>query len=516
MPNIEQGLADGQTWRRGARPLVGRFQPYGPHLMLARTADNAVELKRGGDTLAIARPDGTYGVFLHRMWAADPNAVPVVKADPAIPYVNKFVGATGKVETYWRTKELRFVAGKGLPLLGASPVVATEQVQPVTTAVAGASNDAQRIAEDIRRAEAATALAEAARLEAARNAAFEAEERAEAERIEAERVAAIAEAQAEAERLTAMAAQHPTVPTTGVTLAVHDGVDMATLPGGIAVEARHFRTMVDGVAARLRDDIAAVLITGPSGTAKTMMVRAFAKAVGRELITVQGVAITEAADWFGQTILDGTGTRFVLSPFGQALKDARGDVIVLLDEANRAASPAALNAVLSLLDGQREVYVPGYGTLRLPQGMLVVVTANVGAEYVGTVPFDAAVRQRFSLGIKLDYPTESVEVDILRTLSGIGQNVALRMVRMANQQRPLKGDMVQFPSGTGLSTRMLVDAATRHAHSGTDLREVLVGLFDAQFDPEDRKALDNILDMFFPVGGNATLPVDTSAIDEAV
>lgn len=513
MANIATNLKDGHVWKRSSRPLVGRAIGYGPHAVIYRDAAGEIELQRGSTVLA--KTDGDkYRLFLNNMWAADPNAVPAVKADPVIPYVNKFLGTYGKVETYWRTKELRFVPGKNAPLLAATPVVRTEQVTPLaavsgTVAASSAIQQAAVEAEAERRAQAQAALDEANRIEDARIEALLREEQAAKARADAE-------AQAERERLAAMAAQHPTVPLTGVTHSVIEGIDMTTLPGGIAVEARHTRTMVDGVAARLRDDIAAVLITGPSGTAKTMLVRSFAKAAGRDLITVQGVAVTEAADWFGQTILDGNGTRYVLSPFGQALADGRGDVIVLLDEANRAASPAALNAVLSLLDGQREVYVPGYGTLRLPKGMLVIVTANVGAEYVGTVPFDAAVRQRFSLGIKLDYPVESVEVDILMSLAGIGKPTAQRMVRMANQQRPLKTDMVQFPSGTGLSTRMLVDAATRHAHSGTDLREVLVGLFDAQFDPEDMKALGIILDQYFPAGGNATLPVDTQNVDEAV
>jgi hypothetical protein len=143
-----------------------------------------------------------------------------------------------------------------------------------------------------------------------------------------------------------------------------------------------------------------------------------------------------------------------------------------------------------------------------------VVTANVGAEYVGTQEMDAAVLQRLGIGVRLDYLTPAVETEVLLDLTGCDKALAKKLVAMANHQRPLKDDMMAFPSGTGISTRMLVGIADRITKKGRDPRDVIDSAFEAQFKVEDMTQLTIVVDTYFPRTANDTLDVDVSAINE--
>jgi MoxR-like ATPase len=310
-------------------------------------------------------------------------------------------------------------------------------------------------------------------------------------------------------------------PKTKVSRRRIDGAEYVTYTGRsvITVEARHHDTMTDAHAGCLIGEPASVIITGPSGTSKTLLARAFADSVQLPLIKVDGATIRSADDWFGGLRQDPASGRWewVWNALGRALIEGT-PCVVLLDEANRAETVQALNMALGLLDEMGSVYVAAaLTTLHKPKGMLVIVTANKGSEYVATLPFDTAVTQRFGAGgVRLSYLPEKVEVQVLLdVVPGTDPDVAAGFVRMANQQRGLKDDAAQFPSGVGMSTRMLVEAARSMRRSPRlTTRAVLQSTFDAQFEVEDMPALDKILDFHFPLSGNDTLDVDTEAINE--
>jgi hypothetical protein len=285
----------------------------------------------------------------------------------------------------------------------------------------------------------------------------------------------------------------------------------------IALKVRHYNDLHDAWDARQNGDTASVIVTGPSGTSKTLMVQAFAAELGVPFVKVDGGKIRTADDWFGGLKQDhATGQwHFRWNPFGQALKSGV-KCVVLLDEANRAETAAALNAVLGLLDDTKQVWVPDAGEyVTLPDGLLVVVTANIGAEYVGTQEMDAAVLQRLGIGVRLDYLTPAVETEVLLDITSCDKDLAKKLVAMANHQRPLKDDMMAFPSGTGISTRMLVGIADRITKKGRDARDVIDSAFEAQFKVEDMTALTIVVDTYFPRAANDTLDVNVDAITEA-
>ena len=473
MANIAK-LPSGQDLRTS---FTGGEYPYGPHMRVL-VKDGTVTLVAANDRVVAFTKGAGYSVDIKAIGSGE-----------VTPYVNRFIAGWGKVETYWRTGELRLKAQ-------VSSTAYTSMASSAKVSVP-ANASVQSVAERTEQRTAPEPVVEPTPIVVATPSV----------------VVATPEVIVEREHdFDPIPTVEPKVKAVRRTI---KGTKVVTV-GTVTVPERFFDDVEDAWQDRDEDRLAAVLVTGPSGTAKTLFIRAFAAYVGVPFIKVDGGAIRTADDWFGGLKQDpNTKTwAFQYSAFGYALK--RGiRCIVLLDEANRSETPQALNAVLGLLDGTKSVYISDAREfLRLPKGMLVAVTANKGAEYVGTVPFDAAVTQRFNYGVTFTYPTEDIETTIVHEVTGLGKDEAGRLVRMANQQRPLRGDLVQFPSGTGISTRMLCYIGSRVVDRGRDIRAAIDSCFEAQFDPEDHTALDVIVDQHFPRSGNTALDVDTTAITE--
>jgi MoxR-like ATPase len=245
---------------------------------------------------------------------------------------------------------------------------------------------------------------------------------------------------------------------------------------------------------------AAVLVTGPAGTAKTMMVRSFAAKVGARYLKVECSTIRSVDDWSGGLKQDPNTKTWAhqWSPFAKALREGK-PCVILLDELTRTESVAALNGILGLLDETGTLNVTDANTvLRLPAGIMIVATANIGPEFVGTLPIDGAVRQRFMYGVRMDYPTEALEAKLLCDRHGIDRDTADRLVVLAVQQRKHRDDAQRFPSGNIISTRLLLGMAGAIKH-GASHRAAVWSVLKAQFDPADEPALTVLVDAQFPV-----------------
>lgn len=475
MANIP-ALPTGHDILKRGKAQTGVANNYGPgssRVML--NADGSVVLTNDR-TRVMARTveGGGYAVVLGQV---DPDT---------IGYVNRFIADWGKVERNWRTKS--YFVRSGITNALAEAVEAVTQVPTPTKPVAP-----EVIAP------------------------------VEVEELKPEVMAPVAVA-ATAPVVTATPASaaqdlQALIPPVGKKLAVKRkviaGQDTVILDK-VHIPARFYDRMERTWNRRQRGERGAVVVTGPSGTAKTLMVRKFAEAMGVPFIIISGGKVRTADDWFGglKQAKDSVRFDFQYNPFAAALKLGTR-CVVLLDEGNRAETPQALNAVLSLLDDTKTVWSPDAGEyFTLPDGMLVCMTANLGAEYVGTQPMDAAVVQRFGTGIRLSYPTPTVEEEVLIAVTGVDKATAKTLVAMANHQRPLKDDMMKFPSGTGVSPRMLVDIATDIV-DGAEGREAVESVFEAQFPVEDAEALTIVVDTYFPAAANSTLDVDVDAITEA-
>jgi MoxR-like ATPase len=154
------------------------------------------------------------------------------------------------------------------------------------------------------------------------------------------------------------------------------------------------------------------LLVGVPGLAKTLMVRSVADAVHLGFHRIQFTPDLVPSDITGTEILEedsATGTR--------TFRFVRGPVfanIVLADEINRA--PPRTQA--ALLEAMQEHSVTAGGeTMRLPEPFFVLATQNP-IEQEGTYPLPEAQLDRFLFDIRVGYPREDEEVEILRNTTG--------------------------------------------------------------------------------------------------
>jgi hypothetical protein len=107
-------------------------------------------------------------------------------------------------------------------------------------------------------------------------------------------------------------------------------------------------------------------------------------------------------------------------------------------------------------------------------------------------------------------PSEAVEAKLLTKRTGISDEVAVALVRMANQQRQHRDDAQQYPSGAIISTRILLSIAERIAQRHTEPRQAVISTLRAQFDPGDDAALSVVIDSQFPKVAVPTAPSTTT------
>jgi len=146
-----------------------------------------------------------------------------------------------------------------------------------------------------------------------------------------------------------------------------------------------------------------VLLEGVPGTAKTLMVRTLAAALGVRFTRIQFTPDLMPADITGVSVLTGSH-EFLFRP-GPIFAD-----LLLADEINRA--PAKTQA--ALLEAMQERTVTADGTShQLPPAFTVFATQNP-IEFEGTYPLPEAELDRFLLKVTFDYPSAEVEIAILQ------------------------------------------------------------------------------------------------------
>lgn len=147
-----------------------------------------------------------------------------------------------------------------------------------------------------------------------------------------------------------------------------------------------------------------VLVEGVPGVAKTLLVRAFSRAVGLDTKRVQFTPDLMPGDVSGSLIYDARSGEFEFR---------EGPVfthILLADEINRTP-PKTQAALLEAME-ERQVSTDGV-TRALPDPFLVAATQNP-IEHEGTYTLPEAQLDRFLLKLIVDMPSHGAEVTVLR------------------------------------------------------------------------------------------------------
>lgn len=150
------------------------------------------------------------------------------------------------------------------------------------------------------------------------------------------------------------------------------------------------------------------LLEGVPGLAKTLMIRTLAEAIHTDFKRIQFTPDLMPTDIVGTDILEedhGTGKRYFTFQKGPVFTN-----ILLADEINR--TPPKTQA--ALLEAMQEYRVTSGGkTFNLDRPFFVLATQNP-IEQSGTYPLPEAQLDRFLMYLKVDYPTETEEFDVLK------------------------------------------------------------------------------------------------------
>lgn len=223
-----------------------------------------------------------------------------------------------------------------------------------------------------------------------------------------------------------------------------------------------------------------VFITGLSGNGKTLMVEQVCAVLRRECIRVNISIETDESDLIGSnTLVDGN----VVYRDGPVITAMKRGAILLIDEVDRGSNK--LMCLQGILEGKPYYNKKSGEYIHPADGFNVIATANTkgrGSEegrYLSQI-LDDAFLERFPITVEQDYPTDKVELKILKPLLN-DDEFAENLVKWADVIRKTFAD-----GGIDeiISTRRLVHIAK--AYSIFKDRNKAIELCVARFDEETK------------------------------
>lgn len=232
-----------------------------------------------------------------------------------------------------------------------------------------------------------------------------------------------------------------------------------------------------------------MMLKGPTGCGKTRFVEHMAWKLGKPLITVACNEDMTASDLVGRFLLDAQGTRWQDGPLATA---ARHGAICYLDEVVEARQDTTV-VIHPLTDNRRVLPLEKKGELlRAHPDFQIVISYNPGYQSL-MKDLKQSTKQRFG-ALDFNYPEHGVESEIVAHETGVGLEVAGKLVGIAERARNLKGHGLD----EGISTRMLIYAGSLIAKGVAAQAACRVALVrPITDDPDMRDALDAAVATFF-------------------
>lgn len=197
------------------------------------------------------------------------------------------------------------------------------------------------------------------------------------------------------------------------------------------------------------------LLEGVPGLAKTLMIRTLSECIDLKFKRIQFTPDLMPSDIIGTEILEedhSTGKKFFKFNKGPIFAN-----IVLADEINR--TPPKTQA--ALLEAMQEFEVTYSGiTYTLDRPFFILATQN-SIEQSGTFPLPEAQLDRFLFYIKIGYPNETDETNILKNTTGVKKETLQQVISGEDILRlqylvrevPISEELISFVSKVVRATR---------------------------------------------------------------
>ena len=237
------------------------------------------------------------------------------------------------------------------------------------------------------------------------------------------------------------------------------------------------------------------MMIGPTGTGKTELVMLAAKSMGLPChIFDMGSMYDPISGMLGvHRLQKGGESVFDYAEFTRAVSQPG---IVLLDELSRAPV-TTLNILFPCLDSRKTLPVEMAGgddlrAIKVHPDCVFFATANIGAEYTGTMSMDRALVDRF-MSLELDYVPMNEEMKVLMSRYNINATDAKNVCKTAEEIRNLaKKQEISTP----VSTRhtMSVAALVQDGWSALEAMEmVFLPMYEGTMSEGERSVISKVI-----------------------
>lgn len=238
------------------------------------------------------------------------------------------------------------------------------------------------------------------------------------------------------------------------------------------------------------------LIIGPKGTGKTTLVRKFAAQMKKELYSVNFSLRTRESHLIGTKTLDKGEISFVE---GMLVKSMRTSSLLYLDELNAAEADVLLRLDEALDDRRQLVLKEAEGQIiNATADWYVIATINP-LSHVGTKELPPQLLSRFPFRVKLDYPPEDIEFQIINqhtTIDSSKVNILKHAIKLAKSLREAAAleELYYSPS---LRETIAFAKLLNTTISGKQAAEIVfANVYDQWGEVEYQKVMDMITSIF--------------------
>ena len=176
-----------------------------------------------------------------------------------------------------------------------------------------------------------------------------------------------------------------------------------------------------------------VIIIGPKGTGKTTLVREYAIRKSKNLQSINFSLRTRESHLVGSKTLTDGNIGFDEGIFVKSMKEGS---ILYLDEINAAEADVLLRLDEALDDRRQLILKESSGEIIKAKDSWFVISTINPLTHVGTKELPPQILSRFPVRIRLDYPPEDIEYQIIkRHVKNPNEAEVLQGIKLANVLR---------------------------------------------------------------------------------